>query len=88
MEHSGEGPRPFSAVLDTGLHRTSTGSKVFACLKVCAPLGRHKGQNFRGRPQPAEELAVVLWPGCMLWLACGSWAAPSLLLIGPMLQGC
>lgn len=34
VEHSGDGPRPFSAVLDTGLHRTSTGSKVFACLKV------------------------------------------------------
>lgn len=29
-----DGPRPFTALLDTGLKRTSTGSKVFAALKV------------------------------------------------------
>jgi large subunit ribosomal protein L5e len=29
--------RPFRCVLDTGLKRTSTGSKVFAVLKVCLP---------------------------------------------------
>ena len=52
VEHSGEGPRPFSAVLDTGLHRTSTGSKVFACLKVCAPpQGTRQGQTCWGRAQ-------------------------------------
>lgn len=28
-----DGPRPFYCLLDTGLKRTSTGSKVFACLK-------------------------------------------------------
>ena len=31
-----DGPRPFSCLLDTGLKRTTTGSKVFAALKVRA----------------------------------------------------
>ena len=34
VEEVDDGPRPFSALLDTGLKRTSTGSKVFAALKV------------------------------------------------------
>ena len=34
MEAAEDGPRPFTALLDTGLKRTSTGSKVFAALKV------------------------------------------------------
>lgn len=34
VEAAEEGPRPFTALLDTGLKRTSTGSKVFAALKV------------------------------------------------------
>ena len=29
-----DGPRPFYCLLDTGLKRTSTGSKVFAALKA------------------------------------------------------
>lgn len=29
-----DGPRPFYCLLDAGLKRTSTGSKVFAALKV------------------------------------------------------
>ena len=33
-----DAPRPFTALLDTGLKRTSTGSKVFAALKVTAVL--------------------------------------------------
>ncbi len=33
MEAEQEGPGPFYCLLDTGLKRTSTGSKVFACLK-------------------------------------------------------
>ena len=41
MEEKDGSPRPFAAVLDTGLKRTSTGSKVFAALKVrAAPLLR------------------------------------------------
>ena len=38
VEADDEGPRPFTALLDTGLKRTSTGSKVFAALKVCGAL--------------------------------------------------
>ena len=34
VEEVEDGPRPFTALLDTGLKRTSTGSKVFAALKV------------------------------------------------------
>ena len=34
VEEADDGPRPFTALLDTGLKRTSTGSKVFAALKV------------------------------------------------------
>lgn len=37
VEPNEEGPRPFFCVLDTGLKRTSTGSKVFGALKVTAP---------------------------------------------------
>ena len=38
VEEVEDGPRPFTALLDTGLKRTSTGSKVFAALKVHANL--------------------------------------------------
>ena len=34
VEENDEGPRPFACVLDAGTKRTSTGSKVFAVLKV------------------------------------------------------
>ena len=39
VEEADDGPRPFTALLDTGLKRTSTGSKVFAALKVRACRG-------------------------------------------------
>jgi hypothetical protein len=34
VDEEDDQPRPFTALLDTGLKRTSTGSKVFAALKV------------------------------------------------------
>lgn len=34
VEEVEDGPRPFTCLLDTGLKRTSTGSKVFAALKA------------------------------------------------------
>lgn len=34
VDEAEDGPRPFTALLDTGLKRTSTGSKVFAAMKV------------------------------------------------------
>ena len=33
VEPNDDGPRPFTCFLDVGLHITSTGSKVFACMK-------------------------------------------------------
>lgn len=42
VEEVDDGPRPFTALLDTGLKRTSTGSKVFAALKVSS-CSRLKG---------------------------------------------
>eukprot|EP00873_Tetraselmis_striata_P027893 jgi/Tetstr1/448157/TSEL_035449.t1 len=39
VEPNEEGPRPFFCVLDTGLKRTSTGSKVFGALKGCLDGG-------------------------------------------------
>ena len=38
-----EGPRPFFCLLDTGLKRTSTGSKAFSALKVGRAKGMRKG---------------------------------------------
>lgn len=38
-EEGGDNPNPFTAVLDIGLARTSTGSKVFAVLKGAADGG-------------------------------------------------
>ena len=41
VEAVDDGPRPFKALLDVGLVRTSSGAKVFGCLKararLCAP---------------------------------------------------
>ncbi len=41
VEEAEDGPRPFTALLDTGLKRTSTGSKVFAALKVRSGIRAH-----------------------------------------------
>lgn len=49
VEEEADQPRPFSALLDTGLKRTSTGSKVFAAMKVRARL----------HPQPVGFSALV-----------------------------
>ena len=38
-----DGPRPFYCLLDAGLKRTSTGSKVFAALKVRNCMGDLRG---------------------------------------------
>ena len=45
VEEAEDGPRPFRALLDTGLKRTSTGSKVFAALKArsAVPVAQREG---------------------------------------------
>lgn len=49
VEEEEDAPRPFCCVLDTGLKRTSTGSKVFSVLKVrsgfAATAKRHRRQG-------------------------------------------
>ena len=53
-----EGPRPFMCLLDTGLKRTSTGSKVFAALKGALDGGLdvpHNEKRFIGYDRDAKE---------------------------------
>jgi len=59
-----DGPRPLHAILDTGLKRTSTGSKVFAALKGCVDGGiaiphsvtRYAGYDAEGKKLKADVL--------------------------------
>lgn len=48
VEEVEDGPRPFTALLDTGLKRTCTGSKVFAALKVRAQFSGLGGGGGKG----------------------------------------
>jgi len=59
-----DGPRPFRAILDTGLKRTSTGSRVFATLKGASDGGidiphsvtRYVGYDTEGKKLKADVL--------------------------------
>lgn len=58
VEAADEGPRPFTCILDTGLKRTSTGSKVFAALKGALDGGLdipHNEKRFVGYDRDAKE---------------------------------
>lgn len=53
-----EGPRPFMCILDAGLKRTSTGSKVFAALKGALDGGLdipHNEKRFVGYDRDTKE---------------------------------
>jgi len=57
-EKEGDNPNPFSAVLDVGLARTSTGAKVFAVMKGVADGGvyvPHSETRFFGYDSSAKE---------------------------------
>jgi len=57
-EQEGDNPNPFSAVLDVGLARTSTGAKIFAVLKGVADGGisvPHSETRFYGYDNSAKE---------------------------------
>lgn len=59
VEEAEEGPRPFTALLDTGLKRTSTGSKVFAVLKGALDGGLsvpHSEKRFVGYNKEDKKL--------------------------------
>jgi len=51
VEENADGPRPFRALLDVGLARTSTGARIFAALKGALDAGvsvPHSETRFRG----------------------------------------
>ncbi|GMH42896.1 hypothetical protein BSKO_10815 [Bryopsis sp. KO-2023] len=59
VEEAEDAPRPFYCVLDTGLAKTSTGAKVFACLKGAADGGLdipHKENRFVGFDPEGKSL--------------------------------
>jgi large subunit ribosomal protein L5e len=66
-----DGPRPFYCLLDTGLKRTSTGSKVFAALKGALDGGldiphnekRMVGYDKSGKKMDAEVLSKYIYGG-------------------------
>ncbi|KAK9838155.1 hypothetical protein WJX81_004978 [Elliptochloris bilobata] len=71
VEAAEEGPRPFCALLDTGLKRTSTGSKVFAALKGALDGGldiphsdkRFVGYSAEDKSLDAEVLRKYIYGG-------------------------
>lgn len=59
VEENDDGPRPFKAILDSGLARTSTGSRVFAALKGAVDGGMnvpHSPSRFVGYDSETKEL--------------------------------
>jgi len=59
VEELSDGPRPFFALLDVGLRRTTTGSRVFAALKGAADGGveiPHSDRRFVGYDDEQNKL--------------------------------
>jgi len=59
VEEMSDGPRPFRAFLDVGLHRTTTGSKIFAALKGATDGGLeipHSPSRFVGYNKEEKAL--------------------------------
>jgi len=59
VEELADGPRPFCALLDVGLRRTTTGNKVFAALKGATDGGievPHSDRRFVGYDDEAKKL--------------------------------
>ncbi|KAM0787055.1 hypothetical protein ACM66B_006319 [Microbotryomycetes sp. NB124-2] len=58
-EANEDGPRPFKCYLDVGLHRTSTGARVFGAMKGASDGGLfipHSEQRFPGYDPESKEL--------------------------------
>jgi hypothetical protein len=57
--------RPFKAFLDVGLRKTSTGSKIFAAMKVHSSIRRKKkkggGEGGRVRGRTEQSLLDILF---------------------------
>jgi large subunit ribosomal protein L5e len=64
VEAMAEGPRPFKAFLDVGLHRTTTGARIFGAMKGAADGGifvPHSDRRFPGFSDEEKKLdAAVL----------------------------
>jgi len=59
VEELADGPRPFLALLDVGLRRTTTGSKVFAAMKGATDGGLdipHSEKRFVGYDEEGKKL--------------------------------
>jgi large subunit ribosomal protein L5e len=59
VKHNADGPRPFRAVLDVGLARTTTGARVFAVMKGAVDGGidvPHKETRFAGYNRETKKL--------------------------------
>lgn len=59
VESIEDGPRPFKAFLDVGLHRTTTGAKIFGALKGAADGGvyvPHSESRFPGYDKESSSL--------------------------------
>jgi large subunit ribosomal protein L5e len=59
VEELADGPRPFCALLDVGLRRTTTGSKVFAAMKGATDGGLdipHSERRFVGYDEEGKKL--------------------------------
>jgi large subunit ribosomal protein L5e len=59
VEELADGPHPFRAYLDTGLHRTTTGSKIFAVMKGACDGGLevpHSVSRFAGYNKEEKAL--------------------------------
>jgi large subunit ribosomal protein L5e len=73
VDEADDGPRPFTALLDTGLKRTSTGSKVFAALKGALDGGlnvphsekRFVGYNRDDKSLDADTLRKFIYGGAV-----------------------
>ena len=67
VEAADDAPRPFQCILDTGLKRTSTGSKVFAALKGALDGGLdipHNEKRFVGYDPDAKEFDAEVRGRC------------------------
>merc|ERR1712080_400347 len=59
VDEMDDGPRPFKAVLDVGLKRTTTGSRSFGVMKGAADGGLlipHNEKRFPGFDRESKEL--------------------------------
>ena len=98
VEAADDAPRPFQCILDAGLKRTSTGSKVFAALKVrgAAVVRRCKDSTRLccgrwcwvgdwGRGVVGSEERVVLVPAGLPPVRCAPLTSPYRLAVPPRL---